>query len=74
MLAANEKGMELNSVNVNSEFISLGMLGSATVPVKMLMGTSDNHYVAIHAYDDCAIVFDSLLVKPIMISTEQLVA
>ena len=65
LLAANEKGMELESMNPNSKC----MLGSATVPVKMLMGTNDEHYVAIHVYNDRARVFDSLLAKPIMIST-----
>ena len=39
LLAANKKGMELESMNPNSKC----MLGSATVPVKMLMGTNDEH-------------------------------
>ena len=73
LVAVNKKGMELKSINPNSGFTSLCKLGSATVPVKMLMGTNDGHYVAIHSFNDRAIIFDSLLAKPIMISAEQLV-
>ena len=73
LLAANKKGMDLQSINPNSDLMSVSMAGSATSPVKFLMGTSDEHFVAIHTYNDHTIVFDSLLAKPMMITTEQFI-
>ena len=72
-MAVSKKGMELKSIDPNSGFTSLCKLGSASMPVKMLMGTNDGHFVAIHSFNNHAIIFDSLLAKPIMISAEQLV-
>ena len=73
LMAVSKKGMELKSIDPNSGFTSLCKLGSASTPVKLLMGTNDGHFVAIHSFNDDAIIFDSLLAKPIKISAEQLV-
>ena len=55
---ASKKGMELKSIDPNnSGFTSLCKLGSASMLLKMLMGTNDGHFVAINSFNDHAIIF-----------------
>ena len=67
-----DKGMILEQLNMYRELGCSELRGSASNPVRILLGNRNEHYIAIRVYNDHAIVLDSLRRKPTMISEKQL--
>ena len=74
LTAASERGMTLENLsllNLSVERFEQEFIGTNENPKKLMLGNKNEHYVSAHTYGDRVVVFDPLLSKPVMITSEQ---